>query len=193
MKRRIFLSSGLAITALGLAACDSSETNATPQFQFQKPSTAAGRLDLAAQLEGFKLGTGSGAQAFVMFDPQCPHCAFLWASMKPLRERISAVWAPVALLGKASGPQGAMILAAEDPERAMNEHEASLAQRRGGISVPLAGAPKESLVSVEKNTRIFEAIGAQSVPFMVFRKANGDIATNAGAMPTANLAQLLGV
>src|SRR6478735_5416015 len=90
---------------------------------------------IEAEAVGFVNGsTISARTVYVFFDPQCPHCAALWTAAKPLRSQAKFVWIPVGLMNKTSETQGAALLSSKDPVSAMDEHEASMAAGKGGIT-----------------------------------------------------------
>jgi thiol:disulfide interchange protein DsbG len=151
-------------------------------------------LTLAAQGHGFTVGVAMAANpVYVFFDAACPHCAQLWTSAKPLLNRIKMVWMPVGILRATSAPQGATILSAPDPAAAMDTHESSVLAKGPGIAVDAARA-ESVMAQVKKNTELFNQLGADSVPFIVFRQAGkGTPATHAGALDTAGLSSLLGL
>jgi thiol:disulfide interchange protein DsbG len=220
MQRRPLL---LLPAALALAACGkpadvsnaapSAAPNATPDAATAQPgiaspstaqaasaaapsgtASATDALALAAQGHGFTVGVAMAAQpVYVFFDAACPHCAQLWTSAKPLLNRIKMVWMPVGILRATSGPQGATILSASDPAAAMDAHEASGLAKGPGIAVDAARADPV-MAQVKKNTELFNQLGADSVPFIVFRQVGkGAPATHAGALDTAGLSSLLGL
>jgi thiol:disulfide interchange protein DsbG len=158
-----------------------------------KPSPTEA-MTLAAQGHGFTVGVAMAANpVYVFFDAACPHCAQLWTSAKPLLNRIKMVWMPVGILRATSGPQGATILSAPDPAAAMDAHESSVLAKGPGIAVDAARA-ESVMAQVKKNTELFNQLGADSVPFIVFRQAgNATPATHAGALDTAGLSSLLGL
>jgi thiol:disulfide interchange protein DsbG len=182
---------------LALAGCDKSPSNATPA-QTAAPATrvAADAIydTVAARAVGFTIGSMMATRVvYVMFDPQCPHCARLWRNAKPVLGQIRMVWAPVRFAGDLSWRQGAALLAAKDPLAEMDAHERSLDAKRGGL-VPPADISSELLAKVTANTRLMPEIGADSVPFMVYKNpATGQSATFVGALETADLKKLLGL
>ena len=100
---------------------------------------------------------------------------------------------PLGLLRAQSGPQGATILAAADPVKAMAENEASVLARGGGISVP-ANLPDDIVQKVKDNTALFQQLQAESVPLIVYRHAvSGEHGLYAGALDSAGLATLVGL
>ena len=149
---------------------------------------------LAAEGKGFTVGTLMAAQtAYVLFDPQCPHCAALWASAQPLLRQTRFVWLPVALLNAKSLPQGAAIMTATNPAEAMTAHEKSLLAGQSGTAAS-ASIPAEVEAAIKANTALLDRLGAGSVPYIVGRHAGtGATVVQAGSMPTAALANLLGL
>ena len=187
MKRRHLLTGGAA--AIVLAGCGKQGGD--------KPAAAPAvpvSLDaIAAEAKGFSVGsTMSTRVVYVFFDTQCPHCAVLWEAAKPLKPQARFVWIPVGLLGEKSLAQGGAILGAPDPVAAMDQNEASVRDKQGGLSaVGVADAQKDS---IKKNTELFNRFGVGGVPTVVANHAqNGQLVTIEGSLPTAGLAQRLGL
>ena len=122
-------------------------------------------LDVAA----FTLGeTGPDVVAFI--DPACP-----WSRRAAAEQgkraldgafRLHAV--PVGLLGAESLAQAAGIAASDDPALAWFG------------STPGA-ATAEEVVRLEANNALWEALGAEVVPFFVWRDEDGEVRTHAGS------------
>jgi thiol:disulfide interchange protein DsbG len=131
--------------------------------------------------------------AYVFFDTTCPHCAHLWEAAKPLQNRVKLVWMPLAYLRPISLTQGAAILSAPSPAAAMAENERKVLAHEGGIAVP--DKPDETALNkVKANTALFEKLGVDSVPLLVYRHARtGEYGSQTGAADTAALTQLLGL
>ncbi|WP_411879269.1 thioredoxin fold domain-containing protein [Polaromonas sp. YR568] len=184
------LAAVLTACALLLAGC-----NDAPETAAQKAATAApiSVEAIAAEAQGFVVGSQmSKRTVYIFFDAQCPHCAVLWESAKPLKSQAKFVWIPVGLLNAASTAQGATLLAAGDPIAAMDEHETSLKAGRGGIS---AGSNTDSKKdAVAKNTALLNRLGFTAIPSIVGTHAQtGAVVSREGALPTAALADLLGL
>ncbi|MDP1953193.1 MAG: thioredoxin fold domain-containing protein [Polaromonas sp.] len=177
-------------TSLLLVACKDGPSAEAPA----KPApTQVSTALIAAEAKGFAVGSAMSARTvYVFFDPQCPHCNALWLAAKPLKSQAKFVWIPVGLMNPSSTAQGATLLAAKDPVAAMDEHEASMQARTGGIS---AGSDIDSHKdSVAKNTALLTRLGFSSIPTIVGTHAqSGALVTQEGAMPTAALAALLGL
>ncbi len=188
--RTLHLAAAALAACLALAACKESPDSSKAAVAAKEPvSTAA----LEAEAKGFVVGAPMSVRTvYVFFDPQCPHCAALWETAKPLKSQAKFVWIPVALIGKTSEGQGAAILAAKDPVAAMDEHEASMSAKRGGISA--MGDLDTQRAQVVKNTQLMNRFGFESVPSIVARHAQtGALVTHEGSLPTAELAAFLGL
>jgi thiol:disulfide interchange protein DsbG len=148
---------------------------------------------IAAEATGFTAGSAVSARTvYVFFDAQCPHCSELWRNAKPLKSQAKFVWIPVGLLNAASTAQGATLLASKDAVALMDEHEASMLAKRGGIS---GGSDIDAQKDqVAKNTQLLNRFGFASIPTIVGTHAEtGALVTNEGSMTTAALASLLGL
>lgn len=203
-------STRVAIAVLGLftlAACDqkgsTDNTAARPAANAgtsAKPATAAAAassdniFDAAAKGSGFTVGNMMAArQIYVFFDPQCPHCGHLWNAAKPLMNQVRMVWLPVGFIAPRSTTQGAALLAATDPVAAMSAHEQSLLAQQGGMTPP-DNLPAELTDKVKANTKLWQQIGGESVPTIVFKSpANGQPGKFAGALDTEGLKKLIGI
>lgn len=197
MIRSRFLLPALLAVALALGACSKTEeTGASSQ-----PATAtdAGKRAptveiVASEGKGFNAGTlMSTTVVYVFFDPQCPHCGHLWNAAVPLQKKAKFVWMPVALINATSSAQGATLLAAADPVQAMTEHETSLLAGSGGIGSG-ASITDEAKQAVASNTKLFNNLGLEGVPYTIVKNARtGQLVTRGGSMDTGALAQLIGV
>lgn len=176
--------------SLLLAGCNDAPGTGAPEKAASTPVSVAA---IAADATGFTVGTAMSTRTvYVFFDAQCPHCAALWSAAKPLKSQAKFVWIPVGLMNPSSTAQGATLLAAKDPVAAMDEHEASLQAKRGGISAGSDIDAQKALVA--KNTALMTRFGFASIPTIVGTHAQtGALVTQEGALPTAALAALLGL
>lgn len=178
--------------ALGLAGCKDSPK---PE-QVTAPKAAAQAVSvetLAAEGKGFSVGSTMAARTvYVFFDPQCPHCAALWVAARPLKSQARFVWMPVSLINPTSTTQGAALLAAADPVTAMDQHEASMAAKQGGIMAK--GDVEAQKARVMANTALMNRYGFGSVPVIIGKHATtGELVVKEGALPTPALANALGL
>jgi thiol:disulfide interchange protein DsbG len=191
--RRLALSL-LVATPLWLAACSKTPDDAAGAPAASSIETPQAFDALAAEAKGFTAGALMSTQTvYVLFDPQCPHCSHLWEASLPLHSKLKFVWAPVALLGPKSLPQGAALMQAANPVEAMTAHEKSLLAGQGG-SAASASIPADIEAAIKANTLLLNRLGAESVPYIVARNAtSGLVVAKAGSMDTAALAEFLGL
>ena len=176
-------------TCVFMAACN----NAAEPSGEKSVSRPVATATIAAEATGFSVGPTMAARTvYVFFDPQCPHCSDLWRNAKPLITKVRFVWIPVGLINASSTAQGASLLAAANPVAAMDEHEASMTAKRGGIGAG-SGADAQK-PAIGKNTALLNQFGFSSVPAIVSTHAQtGALVTNQGSMTTAALSGLLGL
>jgi thiol:disulfide interchange protein DsbG len=181
----------LIAASLLLSACKDAPDPGKPAAA--AASTPVSVAAVAAEAKGFSVGSAMSARTvYVFFDPQCPHCTALWEAAKPLKSQARFVWIPVGLLNASSTAQGATLLAAKDPVAAMDEHEASMTAKGGGISA--ASGIDAQKADVAKNTELLTRFGFGSIPTIIGNHAEtGALVTQEGSMPTAALAGLLGL
>lgn len=182
-----------ALLCAGLAACKEAPSSASTAGAPQAASQGVSVEAIAAEAKGFTVGSEmSVRRVFVFFDPQCPHCAALWTAAKPLKSQARFIWIPVGLLNPTSSAQGAAILASADPVAAMDQHEASMTARQGGIVAQGDVEAQKALVAA--NTALMNRYGFASVPVIVGKHAvTGELVVKEGSMPTAALAAALGL
>ena len=190
MKRRTYLAATAA--AFALSACGKKDSGGAPAA----PAAASVPVSLekiASDAKGFNVGSAMSARVvYVFFDAQCPHCAVLWEAAKPLKSQARFVWIPVGLLGEKSVSQGGAILAAGDPVAAMEQNEASVRDKTGGIAAMNVADTQKDVVKA--NTQLFTGFGFGGVPTVVGKHAvTGELVTIDGALPTPGLAQRLGL
>ena len=177
--------------SLGLASCSKQDT---PAATTAAVPPAQSYDALAKNGKGFTAGAMMSAQtAYVLFDPQCPHCGALWNASLPLQKKVKFVWIPVSLMNPKSTLQGAALLTAANPVEMMTAHETSLLAGNGGM-IADTNPSAESQAAIKANTLLFNSLGATSVPFIVAKNlTTGAVVTNAGALQTPALAAFLGV
>lgn len=193
MQRRHFSLSLIASLSV-LAACSKQETASTAAPAATPIAPGQALEALASEGKGFTVGALMSANTvYVLFDPQCPHCAHLWQSSIPLQGKVKFTWLPVSLLNAKSLPQGAAIMTAANPAETMNTHERELLANGGGISAS-ASIPADVEAAIKKNTALLDRLGATSVPFVVGKhQGSGQVVSRAGSMDTQALAQFLGI
>ena len=181
--------------ALTLGACSKQESPAPTAANTAVAPLATNAYEaVAATAKGFTVGALMSAQTvYVLFDPQCPHCGHLWQASLPLHSKVKFVWVPIAFNTGKSLSQAVALLSSANPLEAMNAHEKSLLAGTGGMDAS-SSLPPELEQAVKSNTQLLNSLGADSVPFLVAKnRKSGAVVSNAGALDTGPLAQLLGI
>jgi thiol:disulfide interchange protein DsbG len=199
--RRTILLAPLMTAALLLSACDDSKTapsapSAPAAAPAEAPVVAPGSFELLDQAKGFQVGKGAGGiklpTAYILFDPQCSHCAQLWQNAKPLQADVLVKWIPVGVLNRNSVIQAAMLLEATDPVAMMakNEDAFTATHRPSKVTTEVK---LETIRLIEANTELLDKLKVQSVPTIVYRdRLNQAPVVTTGALPTETLADLFG-
>ena len=179
---------------LSMGACSKNEKAETVSAPVVGAITATSLDTVAAKARGFTVGAVMSAQTiYVLFDPQCPHCARLWQASLPLHNSMKFVWIPIAFNAGKSLPQGAALLSAINPLQAMNEHETALLAGTGGMAAS-SSVSDDLRQAIVNNTSLLNALGMESVPSLIGKnRKTGALISHTGAMDTPALAQLLGL
>ncbi len=129
---------------------------------------------------------------YVFFDANCPYCHDLYEALQPLirRKGLGVRWVPVGILALSSYGKAAALLEAADPAAALARMERGFHDGRGAVRP--ARATARVAHGLRYNVRLFEASGAEGVPFLVFRTRDGRVHTIEGDPPYAALAQIVG-
>lgn len=214
MQRRLLALTALA-SLIGLSACQKqadttaptsspasagapttapAATSGTDSPAAAAVSTAQDAYVLAATGNGFSTGPiMSSHTVYVFFDTTCPHCAHLWQNAQAVAGQLKVVWIPVAFLRPQSLPQGATILSAADPVKAMNENEASVANHGNGITAATS-LDEAAVAKVKANTSMFKQLNSDSVPLIVYRNGKtGEVGQHAGTVTGPELLAFAGI
>lgn len=143
------------------------------------------------KLNGFASGNMmSNVHAYVLFDPQCPHCGHFWQESKKIKG-VAFTWIPVAFLNPKSGPQGATILSSSQPVDIMNIHEELLAKQAGGIVTK--DISLENQKKIDNNTQYFKD-HFNSVPTIIVQNLKTkEYLVLQGGMPASDFLKVVGL
>lgn len=183
-----------AALTLGLTACSKPDTPSTTVSVSPVAAPALSYDKVVAEGKGFTAGALMSANTvYVLFDPQCPHCGYLWQASQSLLNKAKFVWIPVSIINAKSAEQGAALLGAANPAELMSAHETSLLAGTGGL--PGTDTPSAELqAAIKSNTQLFNDLALESVPFAVAKNARtGEVVIHSGAMDAQALAKWLGV
>jgi thiol:disulfide interchange protein DsbG len=130
---------------------------------------------------------------FVMFDPQCLHCARLWEESKGLPETVRFVWVPVNFFDGNSKTQSALLLSSISPREDMDRVMSTVLARTGT-------APDEEVVPpsleaiIKTNTDLINRFHVLAVPYVVSRnQTTSEYVARQGGMSREMLKRFLGI
>lgn len=127
---------------------------------------------LAGNCHGVAVGltTAAANTIYIFFDAADPRNSELWLNSASLKSRFKMMWIPVGVARSMSFRQGATILGAADPLAAMNDNNARVLNRQGGIAVA-ENLTDSVLARIETNTAVFNKLGSTSLPLILYRHA----------------------
>jgi thiol:disulfide interchange protein DsbG len=144
-----------------------------------------------AQLETSEwIGDGADDAARVVYtftDPNCPFCSMFWEQARPWVEsgKVQLRHILVGILREDSAGKSATILAAEDPEAALHEHET------GNKAKAMDAIPAAVEQQLQANYELMTQLGAQATPAIFYLDAQGRMQQQQGAPRPDRLADIM--
>jgi len=185
----------LCIGVLLLAGCSPKVNSTSVAGPTELVSTPAQQYAaLVKGAKGISIGPKvSDYTVFVMFDPQCLHCARLWEESKGLTETIKFVWVPVNFFDGNSKTQSAMLLGSSSPREDMDRVLSPVAARMGSTLPQDAVAPYLD-ASIKSNTDLINRFHVLAVPYVVARnQTTSEYVARQGGMSREMLKRFLGI
>ena len=185
----------LCLGVLLLAGCSPKVDSTSLAGPTELVSTPAQQY--AALVKGAK-GVSIGPKisdytVFVMFDPQCLHCARLWEESKGLTDTIKFVWVPVNFFDGNSKAQSALLLGSNSPREDMDRVLSPVAARTGSTP-PQEAVPPAFEASIKSNTDLINRFHVLAVPYVVARnQTTSEYVARQGGMSREMLKRFLGV
>lgn len=175
--KKIVLST-LILSAVALSGCDNDNKISNKNYDHtqtqsasitQKTQNIEYIKSLLKNTYNFNAGEANddlNKKIIIFFDPQCIHCSRLFLNSQVSDNKdINVVWIPVGFLNEKSIPQGAAILASQNPFEAMKDHESSFSSGKSGINAAMVSP--ENLNKIKKNNEIFSGTGSSGVPYII--------------------------
>ena len=185
----------LCLGTLQLAGCTPKgdpSSSATPAQPAKTPAQQYAAL--AKEAKGISIGPGvSDYTVFVMFDPQCLHCARLWEESKALTGTVKFVWVPVKFLDGSDKSQSALLLGSSTPVEDMDRLMSSVLARTTSTS-PQEAVPPYLEASIKSNTELINRFHVLAVPYVVARnQTTSEYVARQGGMSNEMLKRFLGI
>jgi thiol:disulfide interchange protein DsbG len=125
---------------------------------------------------------------YTFTDPNCPFCSMFWEQARPWVEsgKVQLRHILVGILHEDSAGKSATILAAEDPEAALHEHET------GAAAKAMDTIPPAIERQLKANLDLMTQLGAQATPAIFYLDAEGRMQQQQGAPRPDRLADIMG-
>jgi thiol:disulfide interchange protein DsbG len=181
-----------ALIAAGVMAFSASSHAADNPEPVWLPATAATQFQNAPSIVEGAQGKDVKATIYVFMDPNCIYCHFVWKALQPYEAAgLQVHWIPLAFLKPDSAGKAAALLQAPDSAALLKKLELGYNEKdeSGGIA-PLATVPATAQAKLDGNAKLFQDLGFQGTPTIVYRGSGGRWA-DYGGMP--KLAMLPGM
>ena len=185
----------LCLGALPMLGCSPAGDASVPASLTQPIKTATDQYAaLQKGAKGISVGPKvSDYTVFVLFDPQCLHCARLWEESKGLKDTVKFVWVPVNFFDGNSKAQSALLLSSKNPQEDMDRVMASVLAHTAS-SAPSAALPPYLEASINANTDLINRFHVLSVPYVVSRnQTTSEYVARQGGMSREMLKRFLGI
>ena len=185
----------LCLGLLLLAGCSPKVDSASVAGSTELVRTPAQQYAaLVKGAKGISIGPKtSDYTVFVMFDPQCLHCARLWEESNGLKDTIKFVWVPVNFFDGNSKALSALLLGSKSPREDMDLVLSFVAARTGSTQAQDAVSPELEAI-IKSNTDLINRFHVLAVPYVVARnQTTSDYVTRQGGMSREMLKRFLGV
>jgi thiol:disulfide interchange protein DsbG len=183
------------LVALLIAGCSPKGDKKQAAVTTEKIKTPTEQYaELLKNAKGVSIGPKvSDYTVFVMFDPQCLHCARLWEESKGLPETVRFVWVPVNFFDGNSKTQSALLLSSISPREDMDRVMSTVLARTGT-------APDEEVIPpsleaiIKTNTDLINRFHVLAVPYVVSRnQTTSEYVARQGGMSREMLKRFLGI
>lgn len=194
MTKAICLAGLSALLGLALSGCSPGDNKpaAAPVAAAKTPAQQYEALHQSAK--GIEVGPKvSDYTVYIMFDPQCLHCARLWEESQPLTSTVKFVWVPVNFFEGVSKAQAAALLGSANPKQDMSELMAAVQARKGPADAP-AKTPEYLDAIVKTNTELINRFHVLAVPYIVARnQTTSQYVARQGGMSREMMKKFLGI
>lgn len=128
---------------------------------------------------------------YTFTDPNCPYCNKFWNDARPWVKtgKVQLRHVMVAILTPTSQGKAAALLAANDPQAALAQHEQQHA--KGGVKA-LSQVPEKTRTQLDANQKLMQQLGSSATPTIFYKDASGNLQKMQGAPPAEMLSKIMG-
>jgi thiol:disulfide interchange protein DsbG len=157
----------------------------TPAQQYAALTSGAKGVSIGPKVSDYTV--------FVMFDPQCLHCARLWEESKGLTGTVKFIWVPVNFFDGNSKAQSALLLSSTSPIEDMDRVMSSVLAH-SATTVAQELVPPNLDATIKFNTDLINRFQVLAVPYVVARnQTTSEYVARQGGMSREMLKRFLGV
>jgi thiol:disulfide interchange protein DsbG len=135
----------------------------------------AGAIQNAPAISEGAQGSAIKTELYVFMDPNCIFCHIAWKALQPYEaEGLAIHWIPLGFLKPDSPGKAAALLQAENGPALLKQLETHYSEKdeSGGIA-PLPTIPAAAQSKLASNAQLFQTLGFQGTPTVVYRDAHG--------------------
>lgn len=128
---------------------------------------------------------------YVFSDPNCPYCNMFWKQARPWVEAgaVQVRHVLVGMLRQDSAAKAAALLAASDPQAALQAHESA---GKASTLQGLKNIPEAIQQQLDSNLGLMAEMGAAATPAIFYQDDNGQLQQQRGAPSPEGLQQIMG-
>ena len=129
---------------------------------------------------------------YMFSDPNCPYCNMFWKQARPWVDsgKVQLRHIMVGMLRPDSAGKSAALLSADNPEAALNEHEAA---GKASTLRALDKIPEKLEKQLTDNLMLMSELGAQATPAIFYLDDSGRLQQHQGAPQPDALAEIMGL
>ncbi|AZD09601.1 Thiol:disulfide interchange protein DsbG precursor [Pseudomonas chlororaphis] len=128
---------------------------------------------------------------YLFSDPNCPYCNLFWEQARPWVNagKVQLRHIMVGIIREDSPGKSAALLAAKDPQKALQDHEKA---GKGSSLKPLAKIPAEVQAKLDANMALMDELELSATPAIFYLDAKGELQQQQGAPAPDKLGKIFG-
>ncbi|OLF52333.1 thiol:disulfide interchange protein DsbG [Pseudomonas chlororaphis] len=128
---------------------------------------------------------------YLFSDPNCPYCNMFWEQARPWVKagKVQLRHIMVGIIREDSPGKSAALLAAKDPQQALQDHEKA---GKGSSLKPLAKIPAEVQAKLDANMALMDELELSATPAIFYMDDKGELQQQQGAPAPDKLVKILG-
>ncbi|MGY4659237.1 thiol:disulfide interchange protein DsbG [Pseudomonas chlororaphis] len=128
---------------------------------------------------------------YLFSDPNCPYCNMFWEQARPWVNagKVQLRHIMVGIIREDSPGKSAALLAAKDPQQALQDHEKA---GKGSSLKPLAKIPAEVQARLDANMALMDELELSATPAIFYMDDKGELQQQQGAPAPDKLGKIFG-